>query len=102
MTRCADADRVRAGNEPVIIQDGVESVRDGQHGALFELGADRVLDEIVRLQVDRRRRLVQNQNLGFAQQSSGQAQQLPLTDAGNETVEVHVAIQNCFTCRKFR
>jgi len=35
-------------HHPVVIHHGVQSMGDGQHGAVRELGTDRLLDEIVR------------------------------------------------------
>ena len=61
-----------------VVHDGVEPVRDGQHGAVEELGPDGRLDEVVSLKVDRGRGLVEDQNLGLSQQGSGQAHELPL------------------------
>ena len=49
---------------PVVVHDGVQSVGDGDDGASAEGGADGVLDQRVRFHVNRRRRFVQNQNLG--------------------------------------
>ncbi len=66
---------------PVAVEDGVEPVRDREDGAVSELLADRVLDELVRLQVDGGRRLVQNQNLRLAQQRPRQTHELPLPHA---------------------
>ena len=47
------------------VEDGLEAVGDGEDGALCEGHADGRLDEVVRLQVHRRRRLVQHQDLGL-------------------------------------
>ena len=51
-------------NSPVVVHDGVESVGDGDNGARAEGGANGVLDQRVCFHVNRRRRFVQNQNLG--------------------------------------
>lgn len=44
-------------------QDGVESVGDGQRGAVLERVPDRLLDQEVRLRVHGGRGLIQNQHL---------------------------------------
>jgi hypothetical protein len=58
------------GTHPVVhdkylvhVHDGVEAMRYGEHGAVLELGADDALDENVRVEVQRCRRLVHHQNL---------------------------------------
>ena len=66
---------------PVAVDNGVEPVRDGQHGGLLERRADRALDQGVRLVVDAGRRLVQHQDLGLAKNSSGDANELSLARA---------------------
>ena len=48
------------------VENGLESVRDGEDGALCEGGPDGRLDEVVRLQVHRGGRLVQHQDLGLS------------------------------------
>ena len=45
---------------PVVIKDRVESMGDCYDGALVELRPNRLLNEIVRLEIDGRRRLVQD------------------------------------------
>ena len=57
-----------AANLPIIVHDGVEAVSDGEHRTIPELCLDRGLDQVVCLQVDRRRRLVQDQDLGLPEQ----------------------------------
>lgn len=64
---------------PGVVHDGVEAVSDGQDSAVLKLCADCGLDQRVCLQVHSCCGLVQNQDLGFPQQSSGQADQLALT-----------------------
>ena len=56
-------------------------MRDGEDGAVGKLLADRLLDELVCLQVHGGRRLVQHQDLCLAQQRARQAHQLALADA---------------------
>ncbi len=55
-------------------------MRDGEHGAVGELCADGCLDEVVRFQVDGGRGLVQDEDLGLAEQRPGQAHELALSD----------------------
>ncbi len=66
---------------PVVVDDGVQSVRDRQDRAFAELRSYGVLDECIGVQVDRRRRLVQHQNDTLPENRSRQTQQLTLTDA---------------------
>lgn len=61
----------------------------GEDGAVLKLGADGGLDEVVSLQVDSSRGLVQDEDPGLPQQSSGQTHQLSLThteDTAQENV----------------
>lgn len=67
---------------PGVVHDGVEAVSDGQDGAVFKLGADGGLDQVVCLHVHSSRGLVQDQDLGLSQESSGQTHQLALAQAG--------------------
>ena len=55
---------------PVAVHDRVETMSDGENRAVGEFATNRLLDKIVGLQVDSRRRLVENENLGFAQESA--------------------------------
>ena len=48
---------------------------------LLELAPDRLLNQVIRLQIDSRCCLVQNQDLGFAQKGAGEADKLALTNA---------------------
>lgn len=50
-----------------------------QDGAVLKLRADGGLDQVVCLHVHSCSGLIQDQDLGLPQQSSGQAHQLPLT-----------------------
>lgn len=65
---------------PGVVHDGVESVRDGEDGAVLKLCADGGLDEIVGLQVHSGRSFIQDEDSGLPQQSSSQTHQLPLTN----------------------
>ncbi len=64
---------------PSVVHDGVETVCDGQNGAVLKLSSDSGLYQIVCLQVYSCSGFIQNQNLGLPQESSSQANQLPLT-----------------------
>ena len=64
---------------PVVIENCVKSVSDGEHSAALELCPDGVLDMIVCGHVHGRRGFVQHQNAGLPEQRSGQADQLALT-----------------------
>ena len=55
----------------------------GDDGAVLEGRPDRLLDELVGLQIHSRRRLVQHQNLGFPQQGPRETDKLPLSNAGD-------------------
>lgn len=68
-------------HQPIRIHDGVESMSDGDDGTVGKLLPDCVLDEGVRLKVNGSRRLVKDQHLSLAQQSSGQTHQLSLSNA---------------------
>lgn len=65
---------------PGVVHDGVESVSDGENGAVLKLCADGGLDEIISLQVDSGRSFIQDEDSGLPQQSSSQTHQLPLTN----------------------
>ena len=55
---------------PSVVHDSVESVSDGEDGAVLKLCPDGGLDEVVRLQVDGSRGLIQNQDPRLPQQST--------------------------------
>ena len=67
--------------KPVVVNDGVEPVRDGDDGTVLELCPDGLLDEVVGVHVDRRRRLVEHEHLGVLNEGTCQAHQLLLTGA---------------------
>lgn len=76
---------------PGVIHDCVQPVCNGQHGAVLKLCPDGHLDEVISLQVDGGRGLVQDQDPGFAQESSGQAHELPLANAaGTDRLHRHL------------
>lgn len=62
----------------------MQPVGDGDGRAVRELLLDGCLDEAIGLQVYGSRGLIHDQNLGFPQQSPGQAQELPLPDAADQ------------------
>ena len=68
-------------HSPVVVDDSVDPMRHGQHGAVGELVPDGGLEEAVRLVVHGRRRLVQHQQPRPPQQGPSQAHQLTLTHA---------------------
>lgn len=68
--KCRKKDVTRDGvcfQVPGVVHDGVESVSDGENGAVLELCADGGLDEIVRLQIDSSRGFIQDQDPGLPQ-----------------------------------
>lgn len=67
--------------EPRVIHDSVESVSNGEDGAVFKLSPDGGLDEVVRLQVDGGCGFIEDEDPGLPQESSSQTHQLPLTHA---------------------
>lgn len=69
--------------EPCVIHDRVESVSDGEDGAVFKLSPNGGLDEIVRLQVNSSRSFVQDEDPRLPQESSSQTHQLPLAHAAD-------------------
>lgn len=71
----------RNTDSPGAVHDTVQAVGDGEDGAVRELFADRILNQIVCLQVYSCRGLVQDQDAWFSQQCSSQTQQLPLPNA---------------------
>ena len=73
--------------EPVVINDGVEPVRDGDDGTVLELCPDGLLNEVVGVHVDRRRRLVEHEHLGVLNEGTCQTHQLLLTGAVDR--EIH-------------
>ena len=67
---------------PVIVHDGVESMCYGEDCALFELLPDRILDQIVCLQIHSCCGFIQNQDLCLTEQSASQADKLSLSNTG--------------------
>lgn len=64
----------------VAVKDGVDTVRDCDNGTVGEqVAAQRLLEQRVRLHVHGRRGLVENQDVGWSEQGSGQGDQLTLT-----------------------
>lgn len=59
-------------------------MRDGEDGAVRELRPDGGLDQVIRLQVNGGRGLVQDQNAGVPQEGAGEAHQLLLANAGEK------------------
>ena len=68
---------------PIIVHDGVESVSHSENRAVLEAVPDRLLDELVRLQVHGGCRLVQHEHLGAPHQGPRHADQLPLANTGS-------------------
>lgn len=82
---------------PVVIYDSVETVGYGQDSTVPELLLYGLLDQLVRLEVNGGRGLVQDQNLCLLEESSGQTQQLPLsyattTDVLSVTQHYNIAV----------
>ena len=65
---------------PVIVHDGVDPMCDGEDGTVSKFCADGLLNEVIGLEVHGSSGLVQDQDLGLAEQSSGQAHQLTLAN----------------------
>lgn len=72
---------------PCVVHDGVEAMCDGQNGAVLKLSSDSGLYQIVRLQIHSSSGFIQNQNLGFPEESSSQANQLPLTQTEAQNIQ---------------
>lgn len=56
-------------------------MRDGEHGAGLELASNGRLEQRVRLEVNRRRRLVQDEDARATENGAGQAEELAGADA---------------------
>lgn len=83
-------------NLPCVVHDRVKAVSNSEDGAVLELRADCWLDECVGLQVHSGGGLVQNQDLGFPQQSSGKAHKLALTQTAQMTrIKLVCSPQHC-------
>lgn len=72
-------------------------MRDCQDRAVLKLRTDSRLNQFVCLHVHGCCGLIQNQNFGFPQQSSGQTQELPLTHAKSKERKLAkiLALLNC-------
>lgn len=68
---------------PCVIHNCVQPVRYCQHRAVFKLGPNRHLDKIIRLEIDRCRCFVEDQDPCLAKQRSRQADELSLAHAAN-------------------
>lgn len=68
---------------PGVIHDCVQPVCNGQYCAVHKLCPNGHLDEVICLQVDGGRGFIQDQDPGFAQESSGQAHELPLANTAS-------------------
>ena len=53
---------------PIVIHNGVEPVRNGEHCAVSELTPNRLLNELISFQVHRGRGFIENQDLTFTEQ----------------------------------
>ena len=80
---------------PVIIQDGVQSMSDSDHGAFLELRPDGLLNEVVRFHVNSCSGLIQHQDLGLAEQGSCQTHQLSLSHTANQQDIADDSIRLC-------
>ena len=67
-----------------IIDDGVESVCDGEDSAVCKLCSDGLLNEVISLQVHGSCGLIQHQDLGLTEEGSSQTHQLTLTNTVGE------------------
>lgn len=86
---------LRYAASPGAVHYSVQAVGDGQDGAVWKLFADGVLNQVVCLQVNSCRGLVQNQDAGLSQQRSSQTQQLPLPNAEKRVTCVDTSVE-CF------
>lgn len=64
---------------PGTVHDGVETMRNGEHGAILELAAYGLLNQLVRVVIDGRCGLVQDEDLVLAEESARQTNQLSLS-----------------------
>ncbi len=78
--------RSHLGDSPLIehdnlvgATDGRKTVSDDDDGAMLHQILKRFLDQLLRLRIEMRRRLVQNQNGGVFQQSAGDGEALALS-----------------------
>ncbi len=75
----------------VVINDSVESVCNGDDGAIRKLCSYGLLDEVISLQVHGSCGLVQHQDLGLTEEGSSQTHQLTLTN----TAQVYTCSYAC-------
>lgn len=75
------------------VHDGVESMGNGQNGTISEFSANGGLNEGISFQIDGCRRLVQDEDFGFAQEGACQANELPLTDRQVFTILGHTIVE---------
>lgn len=73
-------------SSPGAVHDAVQTVSNGEDRALGKLFTDGVLDQVVCLQVDSCRGLIQDQYPGFPQQGPGQTHELPLSHTAREEI----------------
>lgn len=71
---------------PGIVHDGVKSMGDGQHGAVLKLDTNCWLDQGVCFQIHSCRCLIQDKNLGFAEESTSQTYQLTLSQTAEQCI----------------
>ena len=65
-------------HDAVAIDDRIQPVSNRQHRTVLEAHTHQALDQLIRLVVDTRRRLVQHQDLGLAEQRATDADELSL------------------------
>ena len=75
-------DHARVHDQNLVrFHDRIETMGDGQHGQVLEVVLDGLLDELVRLEVDGRGRLVQHEDLRFGEDGASDAEELTLAHA---------------------
>ena len=65
-------------DQPVHRRDGRQPVRDGDHGLAFHQPVEVLLDRRLDLRIERRRRLVEDQDRRVLQHDAGDGDALPL------------------------
>ncbi len=76
----ADAPAVQR-DDFVRIPNGAQAMRDNQCSAALQHAFERLLDQVLRLCIDRRGRLIQDQDAGVGEDGAGQCEPLPLAAA---------------------